>query len=379
MMPHAATDNPLQLHARLANGHMVDAGVANTRPHAAQLLIGRSPAEAVAMVPRLFALCSHAQGTAARLACDAALGAAAPDAVEALAIERQLAAEAAQEHLWRLLLDWPALFGIEARRNRYAELHRRLSRPQEADAAYTLGGDLLDLVARELLAGFFRHNREPRTLAEFVDRADSGGDLGSVLARMIKLGAAETPATGPTPLLPMRDARGWAETLGGVPDLAFCRTPTLDGMAAETGPLARHQGSPLVAMLVQRGHRISARLMAKVIDLADCGSRLRSPLAPEVPALADACTIAPGCGLARVETARGLLLHVVRIEAGTITDYAICAPTEWNFHPAGSFVREGMGWACADADTARLRLHALILALDPCVGWELHVEEASNA
>ena len=72
MMPHTTTDSPLQLHARLANGHMVDARVASARPHAAQLLIGRSPAEAVAMVPRLFALCSHAQGTAARLACDAA-------------------------------------------------------------------------------------------------------------------------------------------------------------------------------------------------------------------------------------------------------------------------------------------------------------------
>ncbi len=35
------------------------------------------------------------------------------------------------------------------------------------------------------------------------------------------------------------------------------------------------------------------------------------------------------------------------------------------------------GWD--NPDTARLRLHALILALDPCVGWALHVEEADHA
>ncbi|WP_319381231.1 hypothetical protein, partial [Thiomicrorhabdus sp.] len=36
-----------------------------------------------------------------------------------------------------------------------------------------------------------------------------------------------------------------------------------------------------------------------------------------------------------VETARGRLYHLAHVESGKVTDYAICAPTEWNFHPDG--------------------------------------------
>lgn len=372
-----AADPALLLRATLDGAQVSRIDIDNRRPQAARLLIGRDPDEAVAMVPRLFALCSCAQGIAARLACSAALGEAPP--LDAAAIERQLAAEAAHEHLWRLLLDWPPLFGLQPRRNRYAELHRRLARPLDVDAAYALGGDLLDLVAGELLAGFFRALREPRNLAEFVERASSGGDLGSILAEMIAIGAAEEPAGGVCPLLPALDATRWAARFGGLPDDAFCRLPTVDGAPAETGPLARHATSPLVALLLDHGHRISARLFAKVLDVADCGSRLRRPRADEVPALADAASPAPGLGLAGVETARGLLMHGVRIVDGRIADYVICAPTEWNFHPDGAFVREGSGWHAASAESARLRLQALALALDPCVGFRIELEEVAHA
>ena len=53
--------------------------LASTRPLAAmQLLPGRRPADAAALVPRLYALCGHAQGAA----CAAALRAAGADAAE---------------------------------------------------------------------------------------------------------------------------------------------------------------------------------------------------------------------------------------------------------------------------------------------------------
>lgn len=378
----AAVDPALLLRAAFEGGPAgvrIDSVVAdNRRPHAAQLLVGRSPAEAMALVPQLFALCRCAQSTAARLACGAALHEP-PAEADAALIERQLAAEAAHEHLWRLLLDWPPLFGMAPRRNRYAELHRRLARPLDADAAYALGGDLLDLVARELLAGFFHHLREPRNLTEFVDRAASGGDLGAILAELIGIGAAEAPPQGECALLPALTAAQWAEQFDSLPDADFCRRPHYAGAAAETGPLARHAGSPLVAMLLAHGHRISARLFAKVVDVSDCGSRLRRPLAADVPALADAVSPAPGIGLARVETARGVLLHGVRIEDGRIAAYAICAPTEWNFHPDGAFVREGAGWSATSAEAARQRLHALALALDPCVGFRVELEDSDHA
>ncbi|MEB0055123.1 hypothetical protein QN402_32190, partial [Pseudomonas sp. FG1] len=78
--------------------------------------------------------------------------------------------ENAQEHLWRLMLDWPPLFGHEPRRQRFAILHRRLLRlVEEPQAGFKVGGDILDLLATELLTGFFQSMREPRGLGEFAD------------------------------------------------------------------------------------------------------------------------------------------------------------------------------------------------------------------
>jgi hypothetical protein len=43
-------------------------------------------------------------------------------------------------------------------------------------------------------------------------------------------------------------------------------------------------------------------------------------------------------GFAAVETSRGRLGHWTRLSRdGKIEDYAIVAPKEWNFHPAGPF------------------------------------------
>ena len=62
--------------------------------------------------------------------------------------------------------------------------------------------------------------------------------------------------------------------------------------------------------------------------------------------------------------ARGLLFHWVRLDhAGAVVDYRVLAPTEWNFHPAGTLARSLA--ALAPNDGARAR--TLAAAFDPCV------------
>lgn len=353
--------------------------VTNTRPRAAQVLVGRSVAEALKLVPALFSVCGRAQGTAAIAAC-AAAGANDLTRAEGWMEERAVAAETAQEHLWRLMLDWPALFGHDVRRERFSNLYRRLAQitTRDARAAFDLGGELLDLVAVELLGGFFQAIREPQGLGEFVERSRRGGSLGAALGDLIEMGSSTSEAEA-VALLPARSAATWAQSLSAVPDADYCTTPTLDGVACETGVLARHTRSQLVRMLVQRGHRIAARLFARAVDLADCGSRMRHPLAPDMPLLVDAAPLGDGGGLACVETARGLLMHAVRLEDGKIADYAIVAPTEWNFHPEGPFACEAGGWTAATRDAAELRLKALVLALDPCVEYQIVLRDAGDA
>lgn len=355
------------------------ASVTNTRPRAAQVLVGRSVAEALKLVPALFSVCGRAQGIAAVAACSVA-GADQAVRAEARMEELAVAAETAQEHLWRLMLDWPALFGHDLRRERFSNLYRRLAQitGRDARAAFDLGGELLDLVAVELLGGFFQAIREPQGLGEFVERSRRGGSLGAALGDLIEMGSSTSEAEA-VALLPSLPATTWARSLPTVPDAAYCTAPTLDGVAYETGVLARHTRSQLVRMLVQRGHRIAARLFARAVDLADCGSRMRHPLAPDMPVLVDAAPLGDGAGLACVETARGLLVHALRLKDGKIADYAIVAPTEWNFHPDGPFVREASGWTAATREAAELRLKALVLALDPCVEYEIVLRDADDA
>lgn len=355
------------------------AAITNTRPQAAQVLVGRSVAEALKLVPALFSVCGRAQSTAAIAACTAA-GADEVTRTEGWLEELTVAAETAQEHLWRLMLDWPALFGHDIRRERFSSLYRRLAQVTTRDtrAAFDLGGELLDLVAVELLGGFFLSIREPQGLGEFVERSRRGGSLGAALGDLIEMGSS-TSETEAVALLPPQPAATWAQALVAVPDAAYCAMPTLDGVARETGVLARHTRSQLVRMLVQRGHRIAARLFARAVDLADCGSRMRHPLAPDMPVLVDATPLGDGTGLACVETARGLLMHALRIEDGKIADYAIVAPTEWNFHPEGPFVREASGWTAPTREAAELRLKALVLALDPCVDYEIVLRDTADA
>jgi len=367
----------MRLVVRREGGRLVGVSVHNPRLQAAQVLVGRTVDEALKLVPAMFSLCSRAQGIAATAACIAA-GAAKLTRMEPWAEERALAIETAQEHLWRLMLDWPQLFGHKPRSERFATLHRRLAQLGDGRAAYDLGGDLLDLVAVEFLGGFFTATREPSGLREFVERARRGGTIGAALADVIEMGLS-TPEGEAVPLLPTLAAGAWAHELGGVPSTAFCEAPTLFGRAHETGVLARHADAMMVRNLLTHRHRIAARLFARVVDLADCASRLRHPLAGDMPVLADAAPLGAGAGLACVETARGLLMHAVRLDGERIAEYAIVAPTEWNFHSDGPYVRDGAGWDAPSDEAAMLRLKALALSLDPCVEYEVAIEDVAGA
>ena len=352
----------------------------NSRPQAAKLLVGRRIDEAMALIPALFALCGKAQALTAQAALGAARAEPAADEDARSAAERAIAAEAAQEHLWRLMLDWPALFGIEPRRGRFAELHRQLGRAAAngADSAREVGGQILDLVAAELLAGFFTMAREPFSLGEFASRARRGGSIGAALGDLLEMGT-HAPPHGMAALLPWQSAAEWAAELGRVPDEVFCSAPTWQGAPAETGPLARHRASMLVRLLVERGHPLAARLLAAVVDLSDWASRLRHPLAEDMPVVVDAAPLGEGAGVACCETARGVLIHALRVDGDTVAEYAIVAPTEWNFHPAGAFALEGSGWQAPDLETARRHLNALVLGLNPCVPFEVRFTEVGHA
>lgn len=324
----------LQLTLRWDGVRIVAAAVASTRPQAARVLHGLPAARAQALVPRLFSLCGQAQAAAAALALAAAQGRRpAPDAL--LAPGRAVALEAIGEHLWRLLLDWPPLLGAAARREEFVAWRQRLLAVATAADAQALAAAL-----EIWLAG------EPLPAPE--------------------QGAADSVA-----LLPLRDATAWAET---PPDAAWAARPALAGAPAETGALARHAGDPAVAARLAAGQRVAARLAARHADLRLLAEGLRDPA--RLAGWLDAAPLADGAGLARVETARGVLLHLTQLKDGRVERYVIVAPTEWNFHPQGAFVREIVGCPAASRAQAEAAGRRLALALDPCVAYQVELTHA---
>ncbi|HCV13111.1 MAG TPA: hypothetical protein DGC76_05325 [Candidatus Accumulibacter sp.] len=112
-----------------------------------------------------------------------------------------------------------------------------------------------------------------------------------------------------------------------------------------------------------------------------CSAALADELADwleevELPPLLDVCTASPGVGLARVDTARGSLLHRVELAEDRVLQYLIVAPTEWNFHPRGAFVREISGCPASSRRAARFAADSLALSLDPCVAFACRFVDA---
>jgi hypothetical protein len=402
-----ATTGALHIAIRGTAAGLAGVEVRNTRPAVTHALRGLEVGQACARVPRLYSLCAHAQVSAARAACAAALGAT-PDEALRNADEHALAAESVREHLWRLMLDWPALLALPTTlqadwRTRFVTLHRRLAAPTTAAPARSGAAS-----AHPAAAG------APNT----VERAERAAQLAeelSVLADAIAAtlpeamgsefappardsapapGSAGAPATRSrllTPLLPALDALACTRRLAL--DEAFAAAPQLDGLCRETGALARHHADPAVGAALTQGRRLAARILARIADLRESARVLagqdrwtaRALTAQQPGPRIDACSPAPGVGLARVDSARGLLIHQVRLATGAagdparIADYRIVAPTEWNFHPQGVFAREALATPPMSAANRQRRLRALALALDPCVAVSWSFEENGNA
>lgn len=359
----------LNLQVRCEGARVVAVGVSNDRPRASHLLEGLEPGELLDAASRLFAVCGRSQRAAAAAAWAAATGEPGEEQqAEASGRDEAICLESIQEALWRLLVDWPMLLGLPPSPSTAVAWHRRLA------GAAELGGQEQQRAGRELAAGLatelLGHGAWPQDGAEPLAREGLLSDLLAALERIEPAGTSAPCAAG----VPLQNAWRTAAHLRWPLDEDFCAAPTWDGAAAETGPLASRLDHPALRRLVEAGRQVAARLAARALALADDIRHLAGDPRPD--RLADAARLPDGSGLARVETARGALIHWVRPAAGRSERYAIVAPTEWNFHPDGPFATGALGARCRDEPTLRLYLHALALSLDPCVEHRIGVARA---
>jgi hypothetical protein len=369
-MNAAPRDDRIELTLSLCEGRVASVGISARRPIGiGRLAEGRDGDAVAALVPRLFALCAMAQGAAVTTALAAARG-------EAVSSDRVAAQEGAvlAERLVELLrgtitsLAGPALPAFVPGLREVIDAARRFDGAAlptiDAVAAIDSGLEALGLPGRcfDDADSYQCWLASSSPLAE-LHRALLVDDRNFCAVALDLLAAAD-------------DARVGAALLQSGP--LFASLPDLDGLVPETGALARQAAHPLIAA---HEHGLGARLLARLIEIRATPDQLRALLRGEATTnLISAQQLAPGLGLAAVECARGRLHHLVRLDQqGLVSQFAILAPTEWNFHPRGPLSRALQDLALSIDESDRTRVERLVAAFDPCVAFGVSIAEAADA
>jgi uptake hydrogenase large subunit len=393
-----SVEGRLQIQLTREGERVVGVKINSTRPvHAARVFEGKTPDAVLQLLPLLYSVCAVAQAQAAQTACERALGITPARGVR-LARELLVCLETAREHLWRILIDWPAFVDEDSQATLVTSLTKLL--PDSRNALFMdgrafgvevqlhaadwalqdLAGTLDALLARTV---FGCSAQEWLTIADRAGLDDWSGRSGSIAARVLsKLhdnGWEEIGAVEPA-FLPLLPDVGLDARLEASDGDVFIAQPDWQGQPRETTPLARQQHVPLIrSLLDSAGAGLLSRLAALLVELAGIPQRVRDlsgeMLAAETGELAPKDGTTPtGVGVSQVEAARGRLVHRVELDHNCVRRYRILAPTEWNFHPAGAAAQGLMHLPAQDPAVLRRLAAMLINAVDPCVGYDLRVD-----
>ena len=380
-------EGSLDISLRTRCGDVDEVAIASSRPvHASRVFHGKTVSDALQMIPRLFTICGTAQSCAAIRACEQALG------YRSSASREQLRTclvrfETVREHMWRILLDWPAFLEEAPQQEGMAEmlaLQRALHKALAAsNNPFLLAEDVPhgvhDYPKKQLdrLHAFLEESvfgmplpswldiRNPERLTEWAAAGTT------VAARMVnhvmESGWSGVGNSTVTPLPAME--RAVVDRL--LQEQAFIERPSWEGECCETSCLTRVDSPLLTVLTAQYGNGLLVRLTARITELAQIAV---NPMPEEDPGK-DVPDDGNGMGMGYAEAARGRLLHRVQLDDGKIVSYQILAPTEWNFHPQGVVARS---LATLHGDHALIEQQArlLINAIDPCVSYQLSIADA---
>jgi hypothetical protein len=355
--------------------------VRSSRPLVAgRLLAGRTGPEAVALLPKLYAICGHAQEAAGQQALASAESRETPKP-ELRRREQRVLLETIEEYLFRLLVDLPGVLGRPGEAAALARVCRHLRRVSPAGATRESIAGLADEIEAVVAVKVLDMAVEEWIA---IDRADSFrawiDQRASACVEVLRQLCGATWDRTAAGLMPMPDRDAVLKFLAPAmeSDPQFAHEPAWRGEVLETGALARQQDHGLMRAAAAAGaSRVALRLLARIVELTHLTERLREDddCASTHPWVQGAA-VRPGVGVAWVQNARGLLLHWLEKAGERIARYVIVAPTEWNFHPRGAFVTGLSGMPVRDEGDLRYRAEVLARSLDPCVGYEIEVQRA---
>ncbi len=381
----------LRIQVKIDAGVVSKIQVRSQRPlNSGALLESRSVEDAWDLLPRIFSLCGVAQTTAGLVAVEHALGVSlAPSQTAARQI--LVAAEALEQTVWRITVDWPTCLGMQADVAGIRDL-RRLLRGLEMDMFNATpwnrvgGGHLIpdpvelvntiDAVAQQtawiLFGDAAPQLDDHQSFERWLGRQHRPGPSALDYVRDQGLAAFGNSPVDLLPTLP--DTGFFAQQLANDVDWSFCAQPHYYGSISETGALSRLVDHPLVSELRDRhGNGLLTRLAATLVETSELILKMRSWVDDLSDDMGTAANDGSGQGISVIDTARGALVHWVDIADNMINRYRILAPTEWNFHPRGPLIQGLQGADAHGGEPLDKNAGLLISALDPCVAYELNI------
>jgi hypothetical protein len=342
--------------------------IGSTRPTSVSsaVFVGRPAAEVPGLAQRLHALCGHAHAVAAKVAIrfagEGACDGPSDEALTGLAAER-LGEQLRSVFTARGLA--PALETVDGAV--LAELRRVLATARGIEALD--GGPAREAAAQAILEGLSRLGLEAGTAAA---AAPPAGSWAAMVAAAVD--AADAGAFLPVDGLGPADDAAVVAALGADP-VGFSARPSLPGRRPETGSTAR--GHALGAIADGR-----ARILVRLAEIAEAGALVAASAEERRRRMAGwvaGGTPAPGVGWAAVESPRGRLHHLTRIDgAGRVLAHTVLAPTEWNFHADGPLARTLRANRFPADEAGRIRATRIATLYDPCVGFEVRLDEAGE-
>jgi hypothetical protein len=302
----------LVVRALFKDGRLSNITVELFRPPITRLFMGQLPDVVAKTVPYLYTLCAHAQRTVAQAAL-----AAAQDELPRPADSHELWLEVLHENLWRLLLDWPPALGLPPEKDAFIAWRNGRHNDDCLEKTQSLLAETLRPLAEKCLEKLV----DPEASCCFYGRGNH--DI------------SPAPALLPQPWLDY-----WQGTTAQMP-------------APPTPP------------------SISAVYRARLVEVETA-----------VKALADAAPFpvaaagGEGWGVAQALTARGVLTHAVHLDEGKVVNYRVQAPTDSFFADAAALSSLLASLQFDSLDQARQALNRAILALDPCLPYEVELQNA---
>lgn len=371
--------------------------LSSSRPlHAAKVFVGKTPEQALAVMPLLFSVCGIAQSRAALTAVQQNLNIDSTPKLET-ARDMLVLVENAKEHLLRLFIDWPTLFKLKTSNDKLPYLGKMLNDFKitlfqdgagfnlntQLNASLKNTGQLIDKLEQYLQQHVYCQNAQNWLKIKNIQGLhDWTQQCNSIAASSINIICQQGWASqGLTDCrqLPLLDEKQLLEQFNSGKAQQFIAQPQWHGRCYETTVLTRQFKQPLIQALHTEFHStLITRWVARLVELATIPQQLRNMLKQLVnndkKDTDNTHNIKDNKGLAQIEAARGRLIHRVEIKQNIITNYQILAPTEWNFHPQGVVAKSLCSLTNSkNKDDIEKLAHLVINAIDPCVGYRLRI------